>query len=185
MSTLRILYTIIKQVDQYRRYGLWRGSSINAHKLPLAAWKMVTKPKVEGGLGVIRLKLHNNALLMKQLQKFLNKEDLPWVNLLWANYYQANNLQISSKKGSFWWRDIIKLWDIDKGIASVKMGDGSRIRFWEDSYNGCPLSHQFPELYSFAKSTNIHKWNKMIILQICFISHSVQKLMSNERLLMI
>jgi hypothetical protein len=53
----------------------------------MAAWKMVTKPKLEGGLGVINLRAHNEALLMKNLHNFFNKEDLPWVKMIWANYY--------------------------------------------------------------------------------------------------
>jgi hypothetical protein len=36
----------------------------------------VTKPKSKGGLGVIKLRLQNDALLMKNLHNFFNKEDL-------------------------------------------------------------------------------------------------------------
>lgn len=87
MCMLKIPATIIKEIDKYKRYGLWRGSDINANKVPLAAWKLITRPKIEGGMGVIRVRVHNEAMLMKQLQKFLNKEDLPWVQILWDNYY--------------------------------------------------------------------------------------------------
>jgi hypothetical protein len=48
---------------------------------PLVVWKMVTKPKLKGGLGVINLIAQNEALLMKNLHKFFNKEDLPWVKV--------------------------------------------------------------------------------------------------------
>jgi hypothetical protein len=41
-----------------------------------AAWKMVCLPKEEGGLGVIDLRVQNEALL-KNLHKFFKKEDLP------------------------------------------------------------------------------------------------------------
>lgn len=88
MCNLKILATIINQINQYRRYGLWRGLDIDIRKQPLAAWKLVTGPKREGGLGVISLKTHNEALLMKQLHKFLNKKELPWVKLIWENYYR-------------------------------------------------------------------------------------------------
>jgi hypothetical protein len=36
----------------------------------LAAWYMVCKPKKHDGLGVINLKIQNEALLMKFLRKF-------------------------------------------------------------------------------------------------------------------
>lgn len=35
------------------------------------------RPKKEGGLGVLSLKTHNEALLLKLLHKFLNKGDIP------------------------------------------------------------------------------------------------------------
>jgi hypothetical protein len=51
---------------------------MNAKKPPLATWKIVTKPKNRRGLGVINLRLQNDALQIKNLDKFFNKADLPW-----------------------------------------------------------------------------------------------------------
>jgi hypothetical protein len=48
----------------------------------------VCKPKKKGVLGVIKLRLQNEALLMKNLDKFFSKADLPWVNLVWSQYYE-------------------------------------------------------------------------------------------------
>lgn len=49
----------------------------------------------------------------------------------------------------------MKLMDIYKGIASVKVGNGSTTNFWTDSFSDCPLSIQYPELLSFAKSNTV------------------------------
>jgi hypothetical protein len=81
---------------------------------PLAAWKMVTRAK-KGGLGVINLK--NEALLLKNLHKIFNKVDLPWVQLIWNRYYPNGKVHGLAKKGGFWWRGIVKLLPIYKGIA--------------------------------------------------------------------
>ena len=56
------------------------------------------KPKDKGGLGVINLRLQNDVLLLKQLHKFYNKEDVPWVRLVWDAYYtdKAHTLAESS-----------------------------------------------------------------------------------------
>jgi hypothetical protein len=43
---------------------------VNVKKPSLAAWKLLTRPKMKGGLGVLNLNLHNCVLLMKQLHKF-------------------------------------------------------------------------------------------------------------------
>lgn len=53
---------------------------------------MVCREKREGGLGVIDLKTQNEALLIKNLHKFFNREDIPWVSLVWEKYYDNGRL---------------------------------------------------------------------------------------------
>ena len=48
----------------------------------LASWDMICRPKEQGGLGVLNLRVQNQALLLKNLYKFYNHMDIPWVNLL-------------------------------------------------------------------------------------------------------
>lgn len=62
---------------------------------------MVTRAKDEGGLGVLDLKTQNEALLIKNLHKFFNKIDIPWVKLVWEKYYSNGKLPNHTKKGSF------------------------------------------------------------------------------------
>jgi hypothetical protein len=50
-------------------------------------------------------------------------------------------------KGSFWWRDVLKLCDNFRGIAKCLVGT--------DIWNDLLLQHKFPRLYSFAKNKNI------------------------------
>jgi hypothetical protein len=57
MCFIKVPITILNQIDKYRRHCLWRGGDINGKNPPLAAWNMVTKPKLKGGLGVINLRL--------------------------------------------------------------------------------------------------------------------------------
>jgi hypothetical protein len=87
MCSIKVPIEILNQIDKYRKHCLWRGGEIERKKPPLAAWDLVTRPKMKGGLSVIHLRLENNALLMKNLHKFFNKADLPWVKLLWSKYY--------------------------------------------------------------------------------------------------
>jgi hypothetical protein len=82
MCSIKMPVDILNQIDKYRRHCLWRGSDLNARKPPLVARKLVTRPKRKGGLGVIRLRVHNDALLMKYLHKFYSKDDLPSVQLV-------------------------------------------------------------------------------------------------------
>ena len=78
-----------------RKHCLWRGSNVNDKGPPKAAWHMVCLPKEEGGLGVINLKTHNEALLLKNLHKFFKKSDIPW--LIWSgrNTTEMVNSQVT------------------------------------------------------------------------------------------
>jgi hypothetical protein len=74
---------------------------MDSKKPPLAAWKMVTKPKLKGDLRAINLRLQNEVLLMNNLHKFFNRDDFPWVKLLCSKYYPNGKLPGQTKKGSF------------------------------------------------------------------------------------
>lgn len=78
---------------------------------------MICVPKESGGLGVIDIEKQNKALLIKNLHKFFNKEDLPWVGLIWEKYYKNGKLPNHTRKGSFWWRDTLKLLSDFKSFA--------------------------------------------------------------------
>jgi hypothetical protein len=155
MSAIKLPIDILNQIDRYKRHYPWRGGDVNAKKPPLVAWKLVCKPKKKGGLGVIKLRLQNDALLMKNLDKFFSKADFPWVKLVWSQYYANGHLPGSSKKGSFWWRSILKLLDTFKGIVGAEYGIGDTILFWHDLWNNHVLKLSFPQLHSFAKSDSI------------------------------
>jgi hypothetical protein len=109
MCSLALPKEVIKQIDKYRKHCLWRGSDVNAKKPPKASWQMVCVPKDEGGLCIIDIEKQNKALLAKNLHKFFNKEDLPSVKLIWKKYYRSGKLPSHIRKGSFWWRDTLKL----------------------------------------------------------------------------
>lgn len=66
--------------------------------------------------------------------------------------YSNGRLPNHTKKGSFWCRNILKLLDKYKGLASVDAGDGLSCMLWDDCWTGPPLKLTYPELISFAKN---------------------------------
>jgi len=65
------------------KHCLWRVADLNSKKAPKAASDLVCLPKHEGALGVLNLKKkHNEALMMKNWNKFFNKQDIPWVSIV-------------------------------------------------------------------------------------------------------
>jgi len=61
-------------------------------------------------------------------------------------------MQGTNFRGSFWWRDILKLLTQFKGIAVVSIQDGKSCFLWHDMWSGMVCSQAFPELFSFAKN---------------------------------
>lgn len=101
MCTLELPKGIIKQNDKFRKSCLWRGFDVNGRGKPKATCQMVCIEKEEGGLGVINLEIQNQALLMKNLDKFFNKKYILWVNLAWENTTTMVDYQVLSKRDPF------------------------------------------------------------------------------------
>jgi hypothetical protein len=91
--------------------------------------------------------------LLKHLHKFYNRVNTPWVQLVWDRYYPDGKLpKLTSRfKGSYWWRDILKLLDSYKGIAMANVSDGVSCFFWRDLWTNNVLQQTYPELFSYCK----------------------------------
>jgi hypothetical protein len=58
-------------------------------------------------------------------------------------------------KGSFWWRDILRLFGKFKELASVRINLGDTGFLWHDFWGNFVHSQAYGKLFSFAKSVNI------------------------------
>jgi hypothetical protein len=140
------------------RHCLWRKkhTEVQAKGSALVAWKKICKPKEQGGLGVLNLDVQNKALMLKNLHKFFNNLDIPWVHLIRDTYYSNGELPTNFLEGSFWWKSHLKLLDLCKGMAKCVVGNGRTVNFWTDLWEQNCLHQRFPHLFTFAKYTN---WN--------------------------
>ena len=101
LGTIKLPKGVKENIDRIRKQCLWRGNSEKKRGGNLVAWEIVQKPKEKGGLGVINLRLQNDALLLQHLHKFYNQADLPWVQLVWFKYYQNKVPHTTRELGSF------------------------------------------------------------------------------------
>jgi hypothetical protein len=135
------------------RQCLWRDKE-GEPKQSLAAWEMICKPKIRGGLGIVNFQKQNAALLIKFLDKFYNKRDLPWVRLIWENHYVGRVPHAENLCGSFWWKDVLRQVDNFRAVARVKLGIGDTFLFWTDNWlfddGVMVLKDKFPRLFSFV-----------------------------------
>jgi hypothetical protein len=151
MCTIKLPRGVIDNINRARKQCLWRGNDLEKKGGNLVAWPVVQQPKEKSGLGVLNLMFPNDALLLKQLSKFYNQEDIPWVKIIWHKYYNGKVPHATRETGSFWWKDILRLKTLFRTFTKCQIGNGSTICFWDDSWNGFVISEAYPRLASFAK----------------------------------
>ena len=81
--------------------------------------------------------------------------DVPWVSLLWDNYYTEKIPHAAEPLGTFWWRDILKLTPVYRGVSRVRMVTGSTALFWKDLWNDNVLEITHPRAFSFATKEDV------------------------------
>jgi hypothetical protein len=75
---------------------------------------------------------------------------------MWDTYYSNGEVpHAAADKGSFWWKDLLMLCDLFRGVATCTVGDGQSVLSWEDTWNNRLLKELLPRLYSFARNRNI------------------------------
>lgn len=90
---------------------------------------MIYRPKKHGGLGVLNLRIQNDAMLLKFLHKFYNRHDISWVKLIWDTYYNNSASHASELCGSFWWCDVMQLSQIFRGVTTFHIRSGDTTLF--------------------------------------------------------
>lgn len=124
------------------------------------------KPTLQGSLGAGALKEKNEALMAKWLWQFPLEPRSLWNNITKSKYGTSSN-GWDAKSGTIGsscnpWKDISYGYQTFHECCSLVVGNGKRVRFWEDSWvNEGVLKNLFPRL--FAVSTK----------QLLSISHFV------------
>ena len=57
--------------------------------------------------------------------------------------------------GSFWWRDVLKLTPIYRGISKAIVHDGATVLMWKDLWLDATLDEKYQRAFSFAKNEDI------------------------------
>ncbi|MDV3199462.1 MAG: reverse transcriptase family protein, partial [Sweet potato little leaf phytoplasma] len=153
---------VINKLELIRRRFLW-GNSQDTRKIHWVAWDKVVQPKVNGGLGLGKLKDMNVSLLSKWWWRFKTVKSAFWKEIIMAIHSNRRLHQSIpvKKKYSGVWVNIYKGVNAlnEKGInidnlieGSVK--DGGLLKFWLDTWiDNQPLKEKFPLLYNLEYTT--------------------------------
>lgn len=122
---------------------LWKGATL-AHHGAKVAWKNLTLPVEEGGLGIKNTLDWNKALLILHLTHILQSE----LKSLWAKWVKSTVLlgksiwQVKIPNDCSWiWKQLLKLRSTAILHLSYTVGSGSNTNLWFDPWlNGSALN---------------------------------------------
>ena len=155
-SLFRIPKKVKFRLEKIQRDFLWGGGS-SERKIHLINWDSVCQSKEKGGLGIRNLSNFNRALLGKWCWRFTTGDNSMWRSVINLKYGLENGGCFppipKGCHGVGLWKEICKEVLILRNHCSVKIGDGSKARFWEDWWcSEPPLCSSFPALYRMASS---------------------------------
>jgi hypothetical protein len=93
-------------------------------------------PKIRGGMGFRDLESFNTTLLAKQVWRLLLEPDSLCARILRARYYPDGKLLNGKLRSgsSYTWQSILSGLRCFKRGYIWRVGDGSQINIWEDSW---------------------------------------------------
>ena len=77
------------------------------------------------------------------------------MELIWNTYYSNKIPHAADPCGSFWWRDVMRLMPIYRGITKAQVHTGNDILFWKDHWMDGILAETHPRAFSFATQEDI------------------------------
>ncbi|KAJ3700519.1 hypothetical protein LUZ61_004224 [Rhynchospora tenuis] len=142
MSSFLLLAWLIKEIDKLRRKFIWGTNQQGRNRLHLMAWQRLCQPKSVGGLGLVDLKLQNQALLLRWIWNLYTKQESLW-GCAATNLYCHTDTQASPLtwkiSGSFFWRDLRSLFPLFQLSTRMTIQSGRSTSFWFDNWAGQPL----------------------------------------------
>jgi hypothetical protein len=147
---------VLKKLDYFRSRFFWQ-SDDHKKKYRLTKWEVVCTPKDQGGLRVLNLDVHNKCLLSKWIFKWINGDGV-WQHMLRNKYLRDKTLtQIQyMPEDSQFWAGLMKGKEKFLSLGKFDLGDGSQVRFWEDSWiRPRPLKYIFPALYNIVRKKSL------------------------------
>ena len=158
MSLFKAPCGVIGRLEKLMKGFLWEGVE-EGKKFHLVKWEKVCQSKEEGGLGLGNLRNRNVALLAKWLWRFPLEPNSLWHKVIKSKYgmvpngWDANCPSRGSSRCP--WSDISAGSPSFLHSCSFVVGNGERLRFWEDAWlEGGPLKEQFPRLFSLSRTIN-------------------------------
>jgi hypothetical protein len=146
---------VAQRIEKIQRNFLWGNSEevINFH---LVRWDHICTPYSNEGLNIRNLRRFNEALLGKWLWRFRVEREALWRQVVAVKYGSLEGGWCSKMPtgpyGVGLWKFIHSGWDKFSRMLKFEVGDGSRIRFWDDVWcTDGSLRDAYLELFRLAR----------------------------------
>ncbi|RVW86687.1 LINE-1 retrotransposable element ORF2 protein [Vitis vinifera] len=138
-SLFKIPVSIASKIEKMQRDFLWSGAG-EGKRDHLIRWEVVSRPREMGGLGFGKTSMRNSALLGKWLWRFPRERSGLWHKVIASIYgthpngWDANMVVRWSHRCP--WKAIAQVFQEFSPFVRLVVGNGERIRFWEDLWWG-------------------------------------------------
>jgi hypothetical protein len=156
LSLFPIPASVAKRIEKIQRKFLW-GDSEEVSNFHLMNWDHICTPHSNGGLNIRNLRRFNEALLGKWLWRFGVEREALWRQVVVAKYGTMEGGWCSNMPtgthGVGVWKFIRAGWDKFSRMLKFEVGDGTRVRFWDDVWcTDGSLKEAYPELFRIARN---------------------------------
>ncbi|KAJ0805638.1 putative RNA-directed DNA polymerase [Helianthus annuus] len=160
LSLFKAPVAVVDKLESMIKRFLWGGSP-EVRKTHWVSWDRTTCPKNEGGLGLTKLSLCNNALIIKWIWRYKSEQGALWRRMIEAIHGSTRRWEMMScnKRYGGVWKNIVsfgnKVKINGKGLSHILrgvVGDGLAVRFWYDPWlNDNILKDIFPNIFRLEK----------------------------------
>ncbi|GKV26094.1 hypothetical protein SLEP1_g35447 [Rubroshorea leprosula] len=126
MSVFLLPKGLISSLDKIRRAFLW-GWNDASKKINWVRWEVVSRNRLQGGLGVKDIRKFNLSLLGKWWGRMASGEESLMCRIIKEKYGKerrnwAEWMQKRKNVGSLWWQDLFRIDDLDVSHSGWLMG---------------------------------------------------------------
>lgn len=128
----------VKRINSLCSVFLWQGN-IESHHSARVSWEHITRPKIEGGLGINDLSLWNKACCLKLIRLLFFQTGSVWVAWFREEVLQGDlsNLWIVAPHRRFSWQvnKLLKLSPLVYNWIKLRVANGLTCRIWTDNWS--------------------------------------------------
>ncbi|CAA7058008.1 unnamed protein product [Microthlaspi erraticum] len=136
---------VIRRINSLSSSFLWHGRT-GISTGAKVAWKLLSSPKMEGGLGIKDTVSWNNASILKLIWLLFFRAGSIWVAWIRRSYISNSSFwALNEKNYSYSWmfRKILKLRKLAIQFLRIKLGNGDSTFFWWDPWTLFGQLHVF------------------------------------------